>query len=148
MSMTTRFRPLPLVAVLAAAFALGACSRSERDTAEAKIDETVGKVEQKADAAQADASRAYEKAKDASVAAVDKAGDKIADAAITTAVNAELAKDADLSALQINVDTVDGKVLLKGKAPTSEARERATRLATAVEGVRSVDNTLVVTANM
>lgn len=148
MSLSQRFRPLPLVAVLATAFALGACSRSERDTAEAKIDETVAKVEQKADQAQADASRAYEKAKDAGANAMDKAGDKVADAAITTAVNAELAKDSDLSALQINVDTVDGKVLLKGNAPTQEARERATRLASAVDGVRSVDNTLVVNAKM
>jgi len=71
-------------------------------------------------------------------------GDKVADAAITASVNAELAKDAQLSALKINVDTSAGHVMLRGTAPSPDARERATRLAMAVKGVTAVDNQLEV----
>lgn len=141
------FKPLSL-ALLAGVLVLGACSRDDRVAAENQTDRAIARVEQKTDAVQADAARAYDRAKDATSAAANSVGDKVADAAITTAVNAELAKDNDLSALAINVDTVDGKVLLKGNAPSQEARERATRLASNVDGVRSVDNNLVVTAKM
>jgi hyperosmotically inducible protein len=59
-------------------------------------------------------------------------------------VNAKLAQDKTLSAMRIDVDTVDGKVSLRGTAPDPSARERATTLASAVDGVVSVDNQLVV----
>lgn len=90
---------------------------------------------------------AKEMAADAKVAgqnASDKIGDKVADAVITTSINAELAKDSSLSALKINVDTDAGRVALKGTAPTTAARERATTLASNVKGVVSVDNQLTV----
>ncbi|MEY4564476.1 MAG: hypothetical protein RLZZ618_3753 [Pseudomonadota bacterium] len=74
--------------------------------------------------------------------ASNSAGDKVADAVITTSVNAELAKDSSLSALRINVDTVAGRVALHGTAPSATARDRATQLAAAVKGVVSVDNQL------
>ena len=141
------FKPLP-IALIAGVLALGACSRDDRVAVENQTERAVAGVEQKTDAVQAEAARAYDRAKDATSSAAGQVGDKVADAAITTAVNAELAKDNDLSALAINVDTVDGKVLLKGNAPSQEARERATRLASNVDGVRSVDNNLVVTAKM
>ena len=54
----------------------------------------------------------------------------------------ELAKDDKLSALKINVDTSNGRVMLSGKAPDAESRERATRLAANVKGVMQVDNRL------
>lgn len=63
---------------------------------------------------------------------------------ITSAVNAELARDPKLSATGINVDTEDGRVELKGAAPDTEARERAAELAESVDGVKSVDNKLTV----
>ena len=90
---------------------------------------------------------AKEMAADAKIAgqnASDKIGDKVADAVITTSINAELAKDSSLSALKINVDTDAGRVALKGTAPTTAARERATTLASNVKGVVSVDNQLTV----
>ena len=71
----------------------------------------------------------------------------IDDATITAKVNATLAKDPDLSALKINVDTVGGKVTLNGPAPTTVARDRAETLAKSVEGVTAVNNQLVVTAS-
>ena len=66
----------------------------------------------------------------------------VGDAAITVAVNTALAKDADLSALRIDVDTANGRVRLTGRAPDEAARQRASSLARAVDGVKSVDNQL------
>ena len=68
----------------------------------------------------------------------------MADAAITASVNADLAKDPDLSALKINVDTANGHVTLRGSAPSDDAKQRATKLASNVKGVTSVDNELAV----
>lgn len=71
---------------------------------------------------------------------------KIDDAAITASVNASLAKDPDLSAMKINVDTKSGVVTLNGPAPTPAAKDRATSLAQAVSGVAGVNNNLEVRA--
>lgn len=135
---------LPTAGLLAAALALSACSREQQDAAASRVDQAATQVEQKAEEIKADAGRGLQEAQQAASAAADRLGDQVADAAITTAVNAVLAKDPDLSALAIDVDTVDGRVQLIGKAPSEAARERATALATAVNGVRSVNNQLVV----
>ena len=55
-----------------------------------------------------------------------------------------MTKDTQLSALSINVDTVAGRVALRGTAPDNMARDRATQLASGVEGVKAVDNQLTV----
>jgi hyperosmotically inducible periplasmic protein len=68
----------------------------------------------------------------------------VKDAAITAGINAELARDSALSAIQVNVDTNAGKVLLRGTAPSAAARDKATELARNVTGVVSVDNQLQV----
>lgn len=72
---------------------------------------------------------------------------KIDDAAITASVNASLAKDPDLSALKIDVDTRSGVVTLSGPAPSAAAKDRATSLAQAVDGVSGVNNNLQVRAS-
>ena len=82
--------------------------------------------------------------REATERAANDVSDKVKDAAITTAVNAKLAQDKSLSALRIDVDTVNGRVSLRGTAPDPAARERATTLASAVDGVVSVDNQLTV----
>ena len=139
--MNQRFLTLtPLAAALGLALALGACGRKDdTSTAGQKVDETVAKVEQKTETMTQDIK---EKA--------GEAGDKVAavakDAAITAEVNAELAKDNSLSAMKIDVDTSQGKVVLRGTAPDAAARERATRIAANVKGVGSVENFLTVGA--
>ncbi|MBC7473921.1 MAG: BON domain-containing protein [Candidatus Sericytochromatia bacterium] len=75
---------------------------------------------------------------------VGKVEVKIDAAAINLSVNAKIAADNELSALKVNVDVKNGRVLLKGTAPNSEAKSRATELAKQVNGVVSVDNQLVV----
>jgi osmotically-inducible protein OsmY len=76
--------------------------------------------------------------------AADQATNKVADAVITTSVNAELAKDPTLSAVHIDVDTDAGRVALKGTAPDEASRARAAQLAAGVKGVVSVENQLTV----
>ncbi|MEJ7685834.1 MAG: BON domain-containing protein [Variovorax sp.] len=66
------------------------------------------------------------------------------DAAITASVSAALARDVELSATRIDVDTEAGAVRLSGPAPTAEAKVRASDIAKAVNGVGSVDNRLEV----
>lgn len=68
----------------------------------------------------------------------------VADAGITSSVRAALTRDPDLRATRVEVETVDGRVALTGEVPSAEARERATQIASAVAGVRSVDNRLKV----
>ena len=130
------FYVLPLTVALVAAVTLVACDkRPESETMGQKLDSAVAKVEQKTDSAIAKVEQKAEQA-------VDTASTKMKDAAITTRINAELARDTSLSALKINVDTNAGRVALKGTAPSSIARERATVLAQKVDGVVGVDNQL------
>jgi osmotically-inducible protein OsmY len=79
-------------------------------------------------------------------AALEAARAPAADAGITAAVKAALASDPALQASSIEVSTHDGVVTLAGPAPDPQARERAAVLAAAPQGVRSVDNRLVVSA--
>jgi osmotically-inducible protein OsmY len=78
----------------------------------------------------------------AATALADSAMDGASDAAITVAVSTALATDTYLSLWHIAVHTVDGYVVLEGKAPDAVSRQRATRLAQGVPGVKSVDNRL------
>lgn len=68
------------------------------------------------------------------------------DMTVTAQVSAGLARDADLSAIKIDVGTRNGVVTLKGPAPSEAARTRAASIASSVAGVVSVDNQLVVKA--
>jgi osmotically-inducible protein OsmY len=142
--MTPQRKPVMLttLAALLAAGTLAACDRAEEKTVGQKMDNAIAKVEKKVDEAKVEAGNAATDAKQAIGNAADAVANKAEDAAITAAINAELAKDANLSALRINVDTVDGRVALRGTAPDAAARDRATTLAKAVSGVKSVDNLL------
>jgi hyperosmotically inducible protein len=72
-------------------------------------------------------------------------GQVVDDATITAQVKAALAADPDLSALKINVDTLQGAVKLKGEVKTIALRRKADSLAAGIKGVKSVDNQLVIT---
>ena len=139
--------------------ALSACGKSgDGQTAGQKLDSAVASTEQAAAEAKAKAEASMAKAGDAMKDATQKAeasGAKTAssmagkadDAAITASIAAEFAKDADLSAIKIDVDTKDGNVTLYGPAPTAAARDKATTLAKSIKGVASVSNKLTVKAS-
>ena len=122
---------LPLAALVASVALLAGCDRQEERTVGQQVDSAVQSTE-----------RAAERAGDKMAQAGDAIADKAGDVAITTSVNAELAKDPALSALRIDVDTAQGRVVLRGTAPDATAKERATQLAQAVRGVVAVDNQL------
>jgi hyperosmotically inducible periplasmic protein len=143
-----------ILATTAAAFALAACGQKEESTVGQKLD---GAIEQTQSAA-SDASKdiqaaATEVQKDVQSAAQDmkregeqaaqSVSDSAADLAITAKVKTALAADGELSALGINVDTSNAVVSLKGPAPNTQAAERASVLAKAVDGVTDVNNMLV-----
>ncbi|MEO7245171.1 MAG: BON domain-containing protein [Rubrivivax sp.] len=145
MTRQDNFRKISILTAVVAAVGLSACGRDDDNrTAGQKIDSAVAKVEKKTEnAGDKMAAGAQEMKADAKQAA-DNVGNAVQDAAITAAVNAKLAGDSELSALSIDVDTVGGRVALKGTAPTPAAKTRASELAQAVDGVASVDNQLTV----
>lgn len=150
MNKRTTTRRLSTAALLAAAalssLALTGCNRAADDdrTAGQKLDTAIAKTDQAAENAAAKTENAANRAADKMENAATKMGAKAEDVAVTAKVNAALAGDARLSALKINVDTVDGRVSLHGFAPDADSRQRATELAKAVEGVKDVDNQLQV----
>ena len=60
------------------------------------------------------------------------------DAGITTAVKSKLAADDTVKAYQVDVDTSNHVVTLKGDVNTSLAKERAVQIARNTDGVRDV----------
>jgi hyperosmotically inducible protein len=63
-----------------------------------------------------------------------------ADSSITAKIKSKFVGDKYVDAFDINVDTYDGEVTLHGDVTNTIAREQAGKLASQVEGVKSVDN--------
>ncbi len=142
--MNQRILSMTTIAAMVAAMALAGCSkRDQMDTRDGSSG-TVASADRQTRDMSNDVRSSVDKARDATENAAAKVGGKVDDAVITSSVKTELAKDASLRALRINVDTAKGRVALKGKAPSNEAREHATTLAQNVKGVVSVDNQLTV----
>ncbi len=147
-------RSVMLASSLAVLLALGACNRAEDRSAASTTDSSVStRTERAANQARQESREAATAAGSAATSAAEStkamgatAAGKIDDATITTKVNAALAGDKDLSAIKIDVDTKDGVVTLSGPAPSASARERASELARAVQGVTSVNNQLTIKA--
>lgn len=149
-------KPLAIACSLAVLIILSACGKKDDgQTVGQKLDSAVTSTEQAATEAKAKAEASMSKAGEAVKDATQKVeadGAKAAqsmavtadDLAITASVAAGLAKDADLSAIKIDVDTKNGNVSLYGPAPSAAARDRATTIAKSIKGVSSVDNKLTV----
>jgi osmotically-inducible protein OsmY len=75
---------------------------------------------------------------------LNKAGDAITDAWITTKVSWFFVGEDLLDGSNINVDTSNNVVTLKGRVPSEAARTRAKVLAERTEGVRQVVDQLVI----
>ena len=133
MNNTFLLRPSVVIAAAAAALTLAACD--DNRTVGQQIDRGVASAERKTE-------QVASNAREATANATAKASEQVADASITTAINAEYAKDDRLSAIKIDVDTHDGRVTLTGSAPDTASKDRATMLANNVKGVKAVDNKL------
>lgn len=66
------------------------------------------------------------------------------DSVITAQIEALIEKDAELAALDIDVTTLDGKVILSGTAPSEALRARAAELAVTIDGVIGILNQVIV----
>lgn len=71
-------------------------------------------------------------------------GGYIDDTTITTRVKARFAEDPAVSAMSLNVETLNGTVQLSGFAKSEAERTTAGRLAANTPGVKSVRNDIVV----
>lgn len=71
-------------------------------------------------------------------------GSYIDDTGVTTRVKSKFAEDATVSAMAINVETMQGVVQLSGFAKSTDEKARAERLARETSGVKSVRNDIVV----
>jgi len=138
---------LPLLGTLALAAALAACSKQDDRTAGQKLDGAIAEAKQAGAEAKQDASRAADSAEAKMKEAATATSEAVSDASIITKINASLMADDQLKATKIDVKAQNGHVTLTGTAPDSGSQSRATTLAAAVSGVRSVDNQLVVARN-
>lgn len=144
-SMLIQRRITLVLATTATAFALAACGQAnESETVGQQVDNAIANTQSAAANVGQEVGNAMDQAKEAAGNAAESAAIAAADAAITTKVNAALAADEQLRALQIDVDTKAGHVTMTGPAPDEASRERATVLARAVDGVVAVDNRLAV----
>ena len=138
----------PLIGALALAAALAACSKHEDDrTVGQKLDGAIAEAKQSGAEAKADASRAADTAENKVKQVANATSEAVTDATIVTKINASLMADDRLKATKIDVKAQDGHVTLTGTAPDTGSQARATTLAAAVTGVRSVDNRLTVARN-
>ncbi len=72
----------------------------------------------------------------------------VKDSVITAKVKAEMAKDKQVSALHIKVDTDNkGVVTLSGKARSKEEADKAVSIARSVEGVVAVENRIQIASS-
>lgn len=73
--------------------------------------------------------------------------ESVEEAAITTKVKAEYAKDKQVSAMKIHVNTDKGVVKLTGNAKSKEESDKAESIAKGTKGVVSVKNDIKVVAD-
>ena len=74
--------------------------------------------------------------------ASQKAGEVVGDAAITAQVKAAILAESGLHSFQISVNTKDGAVTLAGAVDTQSDSDKAKAVASAVGGVKKVENQL------
>lgn len=71
-------------------------------------------------------------------------GQYVDDATISTRVKARLAQDAEVSAMRIQVETLNGIVQLAGFAASDTEKAKAERIARGVPDVKDVRNSIIV----
>lgn len=117
-------------------------NQNDPRTVGTQLDEAVSSVRTLGNEAGQAVAESQNAAVDASRNALAGVTTAVDDAAISLKVKTALAADPALSAGRIDVTTSQGVVRLDGPAPDAVAKERATVLASAPQGVRGVDNRL------
>jgi len=130
-----------LIVAAAVALAFPALAQQKNDTTLPNSQERAqnrDKVEHQADKAKDALPTTDERAKNRETVSSTAAG-----ATLTTKVKTALASDAGLSTMtNIDVDSKDGVVTLKGKVDSADLKKKAGEVAKKVGGVKSVKNEL------
>ena len=71
-------------------------------------------------------------------------GQVIEDAAITAKVKAALLAEKNVRSREVDVETFQGKVVLKGRVPDRAQADLALKVARSVEGVKAVESRIAV----
>ena len=108
--------------------------------AEKTKDATVSGAEKTKDATVKGAGKTGEKSKDVA----GTTGEAITDSWITTKIHADFLNEDALKGSDINVDTNDHVVTLKGTVATAAGKARAEEIAKTTKGVTRVVNTLAI----
>jgi hypothetical protein len=74
----------------------------------------------------------------------ESTGEYLDDTVLTTKIKSTFVGDSRLKALDINVKTYKGTVLLSGFVDTQKEVDRAVQLARTVKGVKAVNNSLII----
>jgi hyperosmotically inducible periplasmic protein len=107
--------------------------------------ETAGRnVDQAARTAGDAVGDAAEKTGQAISDAAEKTGQALGDSAITSKIKAGILAEAGLESLQIHVATTSGVVTLNGSVNSQENSDKAASIAATVDGVKDVENRLIV----
>ena len=107
--------------------------------------ETAGeKIDQAAEEAGKKMGEAADKVGEKLDSQSEKAAAAIDDTEITTKVKAAIFAEPGLKTLQISVNTVKGVVTLSGSVDSISSSDKAKAVASAIAGVKEVDNQLVI----
>ena len=121
------------VAAAVAAVVLAGC---DRDTKQA--------VTKAGDEVKREAKEAGAQAKETLKDMGEATNQAVGDAAITAKIKAALHAEKDVKSRGIDVETFQGKVVLKGTVPDRAQSQRALKVAQQVDGVKSVENRIAV----
>lgn len=138
---------LLIKACIAGAFLLGASACDQKPSAEKvgrNIDRAIEKVGPKVEQAANVAEKKLEQAGKVMREKTAAAGEVVDDVTLSARVKTALIAEPGVKARDVNVESKDGVVALYGKAESSEQKELAAKVVSGVQGVKSVDNRLVV----
>lgn len=143
-----KLRPLVLGAALGAAILVAGCN-NQNETGNPDEMNNTGAGDTTTDGANsgnAAVTPAEPNAADSNTTNIDTQaiGDQVDDGVITTKVKSALLADDTVKGLDINVDTAQGVVSLKGKVDSQAQIDAAMQIAKSVEGVKDVQNELTV----
>lgn len=147
MNRNLRTRTCLLTAASLCVLGTAACDKpGPAESAGRKVDQAIAKLEKKAE-------RAGEKLENKMDQVAKEAREQTAiasramdDAGITAAIKAGILAEPGLEVLKIDVDTVQGVVTLTGSADSPQNVEKATLIASSVQGVKAVDNRVAVSS--
>jgi hyperosmotically inducible protein len=135
------YKPMTMVGiVVVAAACLSAGLVFAGSENEGGAEEAGRKIDQAAESA----GNQLEATKESMEEKAETAGSYLQDSLITAKVKAEILAEPALKVLQIGVTTTDGVVMLSGTVDSQLSLERATEVAQSNQGVKSVENNLVV----